>query len=304
MSLKTTLGTATALGLAGVLAFIVFGVAVRATFVARAANVELGTANHEYNGRVAALGKLQRDAADAEQRLAETKERAQSTGPSSVANPASESVAKQASERRANGKKFLDAVPQASALARATIHGWLRNYCPQFYRIARLTPAQIEEFENLATAGRLETIEIWSEGSSPRWNMESKIPVDLVRQRFGNEIAQRFEENRRMYGGNIVAQGAASYAARAGVPLADAQIDQIARAVAENNSDYRAGKLLGSSGLESPAQDWNAAIEAARRILSPEQWQAAEYEFTYYQFRQALKQASQSMAAPAGKSKS
>lgn len=299
MSTKTTLGIAGTLGLTGVLGLTAIGVAIHQARAARRAEAAFASAQHELQTQAATLAQLRRDAdradatvAEAQGALDKLRSAAQSAGSGKAAAPA----AAPARNPRTDGRKLLATMGPARAVFHDLFQNYARLYNPQFYRIANFTPAQIEEFENRSAAYGLETLMIFEEVG---FDWKRRPLPEEMRQMFGDEVARKFAEYRRNLAGHYFANEVALAVGSTAPPLSDDQIDQVVRAIADNNSDYRAGKKLPAGSLSGAAQNWDAVIAAAKTTFSPEQWKAAEPVFAQYLFSHSIEQAKQAMMAAA-----
>ncbi len=294
-----TMSTKTTLGLTGVLALTAIGVAVYQIREARQAEAAFTLAQRDHAAQAASLAQLRRDGERADASVAEAQralEQLRAAAQTRLAANASAPAATPSRDPVADGRKFL----ATSEPARSAVTGMLRNVTQRnnahFYRLAKLTPAQMVEFENRAVANGLETLQILGPES---WDIKHALPVDQVRQLFGDEIAEKLTDYRRMFSAYWVASQVARAAIDAAQPISDDQADRIAHAVANNNSDYRSGKSMTQANLKTAAQDWVAVMTAAKAALSPEQWKAAEAVFVQYRFEVEFAQARQAMMAAA-----
>ena len=167
-----------------------------------------------------------------------------------------------------------------------------------FSRLANLTPAQFEEFENQIVAYEVESLAFTPDG---RMNFDDRLRDKQMRELFGDEIAQKYKDYGRMAWAYGLATNVAVAVADVAPHLSDDQVERIARVIAANNDNYRSGKYMAVVGIRPVGQNWDAVIAETKAVLSPEQWAAAEGVLVPYRFKQAVDQARQAMlpAAPA-----
>jgi len=190
-------------------------------------------------------------------------------------------TARAAAERKsdpvAEGQKLLAEFPQSRAmLIAAGISKVAGRYHP-FYRLANLTPAQIEEFETLMATTWADSVTVTpaTVAAGTPWPTEGQLRAILGD--LGYEQYQNYSEVRYSY---QFADLLATPVNLAGEPLSVGQIDQLAQIVAENSAADRGrpdpGEDSATFADALASVDWDNVMAQTKAILSPTQWRAAQ----------------------------
>jgi hypothetical protein len=182
----------------------------------------------------------------------------------SAAAAAREKAEKARETALADGKEFLATNNQGRAIlidiGRAQI---ARNFTT-FYRMAKLSPAQIEEFENATNAQWLATA-LMTPGSMNPGN--PMLPDDQARAILGDAAFAQLEQFRRMQPAQGLVNEISSLSMDA--PLSRDQTAQLIAIVANASPAYQSG------GRADPRTvDWNQVEAQARNVLSEAQLNA------------------------------
>jgi hypothetical protein len=289
MSAKSTMGIAGALGLAGLVGIGGLGTAVYEFRAARLGQASLLAARHEYEAKQAHLQELKRGAEAAQGRVMEIRhdiDRIQAASSAIQGSPGAAAATSDAGrDPKADGKRFMEAFPQARGLLMGIAKAQISVEFAPFYRSAGLTPAQIAQFEDQTSA-------LWvnSEVVTPNSTHPSihDLPDDQLRQILGDQGLAQFQEFSRgldsAYELSLIVGARAGYTAE---PLSPAQVDQLAQIVVGNSASYQSGDKL-----DWGAVNWDGVAGQAKSLLTPAQWQAAEGIFIAQQLTQAVTLAS------------
>jgi len=182
----------------------------------------------------------------------------------SAATSAREKAEKAKETARADGQEFLATNSQGRAMlidiGRAQI---ARNYAP-FYRMAKLTPAQIEEFENATNAQWMSTIVMTPNSVNPE---QPNLPDERARAILGEAGFAQLEQFRRLQPIQSVVNQISNLSPDA--PLSRDQSAQLLAIFANTSPTYQSG------GKADPKTiDWNQAEAQARSVLTESQLEA------------------------------
>jgi hypothetical protein len=165
---------------------------------------------------------------------------------------------------RADGQEFLATSTQGRAMlidiGRAQI---ARNYAA-FYRMAKLTPEQMEEFENQTNAQWLSTIVMTPNSVHPE---QSVLPDEQARAILGEAGFAQFEQFRRMQPIQGVVNEISSLSPDA--PLSRDQSAQLLAIFANASPAYQSGGKADPRTL-----DWAQVEAQARGVLTAPQLEA------------------------------
>lgn len=214
--------------------------------------------------------KLQQTVEEQEQQLrkfaagAAAKDGKAAPDPQSAAAAAREKAEKAKEAALSDGKEFIATSSQGRAIlidiGRAQI---ARNYAA-FYRMAKLTPAQIEEFENQTNVQWLSSIVMTPNSVNPD---RPALPDEQMRAIFGEAGFAQFEQFRRMQPVQGLLNEISNLSPDA--PLTRDQSAQLFAILANASPAYQAG------GRADPRTiDWNQAEAQARSVLTVAQLEA------------------------------
>jgi RNA polymerase sigma factor (sigma-70 family) len=267
--------SSTKLTLAAVAAAVAIAFAIRETTMrqrADAALVETGRQAaaltrtiEDLNTRAAAAGKdraqLAQEIEAGRRQLAEVETRT-----NAPANPPARTDAVTA------GREFVAQHPEARRLMAEDQKGnWAMKYAPLFKSLG-LSAAQIDEVLELMVQGRpLSSRVTTADGGSmqlaadPQGGLSREETIARMRAVLGDDGFNRMRDyDRSAYAMEMVAKFNAWLFRYA--PLQPAQIEQLARTLAQVNSAYQAGR-----SMEQGTFDWPALITQAQGFLSPPQ---------------------------------
>ena len=197
----------------------------------------------------------------------------------------------------AEGRKLLAEHPEVRAMLIASGTPKVAQRYHPFYRLANLTPAQIERFEYLIAATWADSLMVTPTGILP----EREPTPEQFRAILGDQGYAQLQNYDGMMQAYQFTDLVAARVSAAAEPLSAAQIDQLAIAIADSSSLYRASHLMGDH-LSFPeamaAVDWSAVLDRAQAILSPAQWTAAQSPLLNAQVMVAVAQAGQNRASP------
>jgi len=159
----------------------------------------------------------------------------------------------------------------------------IRHNLSPFYRMAGLTNGQIDELENRTAAFWLESVVMAPNSIHPS---ADQLPDDQLRSIIGDQELQKLQDFNRMKTAYFTAVQVSAVVGYTAPPLASEQADQLAQIVAGSSSSYQSG-----GKVEMGSVNWGAAMERAKTVLTPAQWQAAEGVFQSMSYQQALNQA-------------
>lgn len=198
-------------------------------------------------------------------------------GKASTEAPAAAAAAREKAEKAketalADGQEFLATNSQGRAMlidiGRAQI---ARNYAA-FYRMAELSPAQIEEFENQTNARWLATIMLTPNSVHPE---QSTLPDEQAKAILGEAAFAQFQQFNRMK--PILGLVSEISSLSPDAPLSRDQSTQLLGIIASANPAYQSG------GTADPKTiDWNQVEAQARTVLTESQLNAlhAQSQFT------------------------
>ena len=152
-----------------------------------------------------------------------------------------------------------------------------------FFEQAGLTPAQIEEIENV-------TADLWNKRYPPSFSPgpsyelpEDQLPEDQLRGILSDQAFQQLHDFERMTVATSLVHNIRLSTDFVGVSLSSDQEVQLAQIVANNSPSYQAGNHIDLSSV-----DWATVETQAQNLLSPFQWTAAkeslratEWDFQY-----------------------
>ena len=288
---KATLGVTTALWVGGAVGLPAIGVAVYELREARRTQSALTAAAAEHaaqTGRLRALESSLRGAAqDRTELLAETDAlKARLTAAAGKSDPAAE------------GRKLLAEFPQVRAiLTAAGIPRVAERYHP-FYRLANLTPLQVEQFENLTASTWADSVMVTPTGITAGTSDPAENQLRAILGDQGYEQLQNYNQMRQAY---QFMDLVAAPVNMAGEPLSPGQIDRLAIVIADNSSLYRTTHDMALDHATFAdalaAVDWDDVLEQAKAIFSPAQFAAAQGPLLKAQLAVAVAQARKGRAA-------
>ncbi len=300
---KTKPSSSSLAGLA--LIVLAIGFAIYEFTAARQAEASLATANHEHQVDQARLQELANDArvaaqkqADLQKLVDEHQRVAAVAAPAPVSDEASQAdkAAKAAAAARmakatglADGQAFLSSFGQSREMlveiGKAQIG---RNYA-QFFRLAGLSPAQIDDLENQTAAHWLDTITVAPNSIHPG---DPELPDDKLKTILGDQGFQQLQDYRRIQPLQGMVSDISSLATSA--PLTPEQATQLLGILGNASDSYRGG------GKANPQLiDWSQVLVQAQGVLSEAQLTALKAEAQLPQVMSLVKQFYQNQ--PTGK---
>jgi RNA polymerase sigma factor (sigma-70 family) len=287
-TLKTTANAAVILGLTALLGLISVGTGVYELNRTRSIAASIQAARRQSETDQTHLRSLANALQAADQSLASLQKKAEAWRAAQEAGataPAGPSAKASLARAQADFKDFEAAYPEAHGQLFELGRLQLEQIWGRFFRLAGLTPIQIEAFET-RTMDDMEDSSAMSPGRfSP---MVEQLPDDQLRALLGDQAFQQFKDYARMMPANNLASGIQLSEGYLGTPLSDDQVQQIAQIVARNDPGYQAGQALNLNDV-----DWANAQAQTQARLSPAQWKAAEGIFLGYQYQSALALAQQ-----------
>lgn len=189
------------------------------------------------------------------------------TSQASIPPPRADPQALKAAELAA-GQEFLAAFPQARELlvhvGKAQI---ARNYAG-FFRIANLTPAQIENLENRTNDLWMQTLTVGPAGVHPG---TPTLPDDQLQEILGAQAFQQLQDYRRVQQLQGILNDASSLSTSA--PITGEQGDQLLMILAKASSSYQTGGVASAKTI-----DWNQVESQSQGILTAPQLAAMKVE--------------------------
>jgi len=303
MNTKIALSVAGTFGLAGLLSLPPVGLALYANHQATQSEVTVTNARQENERRTTELRKLQEQTREADQKAADLKaelERAlaaieSATKAQQPTPPTSPSQSKAQADALADAKLFLAQFPQSRQmlfdLDRAKIHASYTG----FYRSSNLTAGQIEEFETRTAEFLLQSYGLTPSGMS---SLASQLPDDQLQRILGAENFQHFQEFNRAKAAHSFAGEVALAVGYTATPISPQQSEQLVQIIAGSSGAYQNGQSLKIENV-----NWANVVPQAQKILTPEQWKAAQPALLSAQLQEATERA-QREAVEAEKPKS
>jgi RNA polymerase sigma factor (sigma-70 family) len=291
--MSTTKVVATAAGLAVLLAVV--GV-VRERRASHLAGEALAAASLERDAAAARAREWERQANEAERRLATL----EATAAEQRSEPATAPVPGlvEPSDPIANGRNFLAHHPEAAAMVLEYCRTqFSRDYQLLFKELA-LSPHQIEQFMEIMVQAN----------AGIRWNTSAQVPFaeigigpkptaeerrERLRAVLGDVGYERFSDFQRTYQARFLAEEVVRSANASGAALTAPQARQLVETFARHSPDYRAGR-----GVQLSNFDWDAALRATGGILNVQQQRAVVAIRAQREFDEALRRAEgEAMAA-------
>ena len=303
MNTKIALNVAGTLSLAGLLSLPSIGLTLYAKHQATHSEMTAANARQENERHATELNKLQEQEREADQKAVDLKAELDRTLAATDAltktkqptPPTSPVQSKAQADALADGKLFLAQFPQSRQmlldLGRAQVHAKHAG----FYRSSNLTAAQIEEFENRTAEFWLQSEAITPNSMNP---LVGQLPDDQLRQIFGAENFQHFQEFNRAKAAHWVAGYVALAVGYVATPISAQQSEQLVQLIAGSSSAYQSGQNLKIENV-----NWAHVVPQAQKILTPEQWKAAQPALLSAQLQEATEKA-QREAVEAEKPKS
>jgi RNA polymerase sigma factor (sigma-70 family) len=294
MNTKIALSIAGALGLAGLLSLPPVGLAIHESHEATRTETIAMTARQENERRQANLDKLQGQVREADQKTAGLKAEldrmlASATALTKALPSTSSPQSKAEADALADGKEFIARFPQVRQmlidLGRAQYHAAHTS----FYRLANLSPAQIDEFET-------KTSEFWLQSQTVTPNsirpLVVQLPDDQLKQILGEENFQTFQDFNRAKSAYWLTGFVELAVGFSTSPLSQQQSTKLFQTITGNSNDYQNGQSLKIENV-----DWASVVTQAQKILTPEQWNAAQPAFLSAQLQNAVEKAQQTTTA-------
>jgi hypothetical protein len=167
-----------------------------------------------------------------------------------------------------DGQAFLRQQPEARAMLAEQFRAQAARTNALFYRIAGLSPAQIDAFEARLIRQWLDTLEITPSGVNPGQPDLSASELTTILGPEGLRNWQTFERERVA---DYFAKNVALSVKNAADPLTTDQMVQLVTIISQNSQEFRGG------GSINPATvDWALALAQAEKTMSPEQWREAQ----------------------------
>ena len=286
MNTKIALSLGGALGLAGLLSILPVGLALYAKQEAARTEMTVASARHENERGTDKLNKLQEQVRAADQKAADLKAELDRMLASKALHSTASALPTQSKaevEALADGKEFFARYAQArqmsTELGRAQVHAGFTA----FYRSANLTAAQIEEFEKRTAEFWLESMLLTPKSINP---LVSQLPDDQLQQILGAENFKRFQEFNRAEPAYRVAGYVALAVGYAATPISKQQSEELVQTITGSSSAYQSGQSLKGENV-----NWTSVVAQAQKILTPEQWKAAQPAFLSAQLQASIEKA-------------
>lgn len=293
MQLMTT--TKTAVGIAAIVGMLAVGTVVNETRQAREAGAAAGAIQRENTARAARLQELQRTVQIAETALTELQKRvaeARATAAKTNSPQADKSAAINADYQAnvARGREFLAAHPEFRSLL---IAGMKLEYSIKYgalYRKLGLTLDQIDRFEKLlqensslgfsSSAGGNVTFDF----ATHRYSQAEQEAQ--MREALGEANYAQFREYARTSVARARTTDLAGALYYTDSTLSAEQARRVEQILAQNDTDYRAGKSVGYYST-----DWDQVMAQVPDVLSPRQLEALNGLRAFSQYVQAQSEA-------------
>ncbi|MFT3780624.1 MAG: sigma-70 family RNA polymerase sigma factor [Nibricoccus sp.] len=289
MNTKLALSTAATVGLAGLLCLSSVSIAVYEVHENTNSEATAAVARRENKALEENLSRLFKQIRDTEQTLATKTAATQSAAPGASAKSSPPAAAPKLSEsdaeRLRDGQEFIARFPEAAPLLREISRPQVHSNYLSFYRLANLTPAQIDELETKTVEYLLKNQTVGPNYITP---LVDRLPDTELQQLLGPETFERFQDFIRARPAYALGRWAAMCAGFTSIPLSITQADQIAQAVINNSSDYLSGQTLKFGNV-----NWPAAREQIQRSVAPDQWKAIQPALLEFEYRGAVEKARQ-----------
>ena len=173
----------------------------------------------------------------------------------------------------AEGQKLLVRFPQSRAMLMAAAIPKVAEDYQAFFRLANLTPSQIDQFENLMAATWTNSVRVTPTDISAGIRTPSE---DQLRTVLGDHGYRQFQYYNQMQYAYQFTGLLAAAVNLADEPLSVGQIDQLAQIVAGNSSLYREGHDMNQGTATfsdaSNSVNWDNVTAQTKAILSQAQW--------------------------------
>jgi RNA polymerase sigma factor (sigma-70 family) len=264
---KTALVGAGLIGIAATLSSVIF--AVRETRAERVANDAVASMTRKIALDEARLRQVERNVRaglpSPTGRAIEPEEPAPEIVPPR-ATPAG--AGSSSSTARADGQAFLLQQAAARAMLAEQFRAQAARTNALFYRIASLSPTQIDAFESRLVQQWLETLEVTPSGINPG---QPDLPAPELASILGPEGLIQWQTFERERVADYFAKNVALSVKNAADPLTTAQMVQLVTIISQNSPEFRAG------GSINPATvDWATALAQAEKTMHPVQWREAQ----------------------------
>lgn len=172
------------------------------------------------------------------------------------------------SAARSDGQAFLREQPEARAMLTGQFRMQASRSNALFYRIAGLSPTQIEAFESRLVQQWLDTLEVTPSGINPG---QPDLPVSELTAILGSVGLSQWQTFERERVADYFAKNVAMSVKNAADPLSIDQMVHLMTVISQNSPEFRAG------GSIDPAKvDWATALPQAEKAMSPSQWKEAQ----------------------------
>ena len=169
---------------------------------------------------------------------------------------------------RSDGQAFLLQQPAARAMLTEQFRAQAARTNALFYRVAALSPMQIDAFESRLVQQWLDTLEITPTGINPG---QPDLPASELAAILGPEGLSQWQTFERERVADYFAKNVAMSVKNAADPLSLDQMVQLVTIISQNCPEFRAG------GSINPATvDWATALAQAEKAMSPSQWKEAQ----------------------------
>ncbi len=178
------------------------------------------------------------------------------------------------------GQKFLAGSERARKLMDSVGRAQFSAAYESFSRSAHLSASQIKELENATMKVWQSSLAVVPGGLSPTL---LNAPEDQLRSILGDEGYSAYQTYTLTLPARGIGDQIAIATGLAGTPITPEQSELLAQAISKNSPDFVDGNAVSINGV-----DWNSAVNGAKEILTPAQFNIAAQFFATLQYEQAL----------------